>query len=321
MQKANSVLEAVRNELPYYPGVQMDARDRGGNHRKLTFTHGDRSRFIVIPRSPSDWRAPKNAISQLRKTMEELGAERVGEPVANDTSRAAPANRASRFKRGKVATVSLRDNLFVVHIGAASKLIRRFATPDGKRPVAHWKIELSPSPDLTAPPLIVMKKVEVADGSKHPGVVAGFAVKGGSWRITVRRNQIPALSRLPNFKGTGVRLYEDRGNELVFQLPAGTVPTGFRKPDAAPLPSEAWAEPKAKAIEAKAPEPVEAATPAAAPTVELGDRPLVLQMPKQTVSVEAAIGILNKAKRRLGDSLRFTVVEGGYLTAVHRIGH
>ena len=71
------------------------------------------------------------------------------------------------------------------------------------------------------------------------------------------------------------------------------------------------------------PEPVEAKaeTPAPGTLVDIGDRPLVLQMPKQGVSIEAALSVLNKAKRRLGSNLRFTIEEGGYLSAVHRIGH
>jgi len=270
----------------------------------VTLRHGDRSRFLVIPRTPSDWRAPKNAIAQLRKTMAELGAKRVGEPVS-----AAAAARQS--KGGAGVTVSLTDKIFVVHIAAKSKLIRRFATPDGKRAVAHWKIELRPSVDLTAPPLVVMRQVEA---SKSWGIVGGFGVKGGSWRITVSRSNIPALARIPNFKGTGVRLYEDNGSELVFELPAGTIPTGFRKPDQAPVetPIETLESPVTKPV---SPPPADAPVP-----VDIGDRPLVLQMPKQGVSIEAAIAVLNKAKRRLGSNLRFTIEEGGYLTAVHKIG-
>ena len=308
-------MEAVKAELPYYPGVEMDARDRGGNHRKVTFYRGGRSRFLIIPRSPSDWRAPKNAVAQLRKTMEELGAERVAEPVeVARIANAAPPAKARRGKRRPVATVSLRDKLFVVHIGAASKLIGRFRTEDN-RPAAHWSFELRPSVDLAAPPLIVLKRSEIEDGKKHPGVAAGFAVKGGSWRITVARNQIPALARLPDFKGTGVRLYADEGDRLVFELPAGTIPTGFRKREGeAPLPSEAF-KPKPEPVEAK---PVQPDAPA---LVDIGDRPLVLQMPKQAVSVEAAIKVLNAAKRRLGSNLRFTIQEDGYLSAVHRIGY
>jgi len=313
----NPVMAAVRKELPYYPGVQMDATDKGGNHRRVVFHHRGQSRFLLIPRTPSDWRAPKNAVSQLRKTLAEIGAERVGEPVA------AFPGKTARAKRGKVATVSLTDKLFVIHIGAASKLISRFMTKDG-RAAAHWKLELRPSVDLTAPPLIVLQRVDVQEGKKHPGIVSGFAVKGGSWRVTVRRNQVPALARLPNFKGTPVRLYEDTGDQLVFQLPAGTIPTGFRKHDEerTPLPSEAFKpkpEPVEEPVEAKVRQPV---APVDAPVaVDIGDRPLVLQMPKQTVSIEAAIAVLNKAKRRLGASLRFQIVEEGYLTATHRIGH
>lgn len=306
---ANVVLEAVRSELPHYPGVEMDATDRGGNHRRVVFRHGGLSRFLVIPRTASDWRAPKNAVRELRRAMEEIGAKRVDQPDAV----AIQAKRAVKSGKAKVATVSLRDKIFVVHIGVDSKLIDRFKTADN-RPAAHWTFSLSPSPDLAAPPLIVAKKVDVRPGGKRHGAVGGFAVVGGSWRLTVARSQVPALAKLPNFKGVGVRLYEDRGDELVFQLPAGTVPTGFRKPDEAPV---AAPEP----IEAKA--PVQPETKPVSPepvAVDIGDRPLVLQMPKQSVSIEQAIAVLNRAKRRLGSNLRFQIVEDGFLTATHRIG-
>ena len=134
------------------------------------------------------------------------------------------------------------------------------------------------------------------------------------------RSNIPALARIPNFKGTGVRLYEDNGSELVFELPAGTIPTGFRKPDQVPVDARS-PEPDAPVVPSGGPgamEPTPAATPAI--PVDIGDRPLILQMPKQGVSIEAAIAVLNKAKRRLGTNLRFTIEEGGYLTAVHKIG-
>lgn len=315
----NPVMEAVRSELPFYPGVQMDATDKGGNHRKIYFHRNGSSRFLVVPRSPSDWRAPKNAVRELRKLMVDLGAERSGEVV--------PITRVGKTKkRGKAATISLNQRDLVVHIGAASKLIRRFRD-ENEKAVAHWSVELRPSVDLTAPPMIVLRKVEASPG-KHHGIVSGFKVPGGSWRLAIARSMVPALAKLPEFRGTGVRLYEDTGNELVFQLPAGTIPTGFRKRDEAPapLPSQAWAEraeAKLAKIEAEEGQPVEAptATPAAPAAVDIGDRPLVLQMPKQTVSIEAAIAVLNKAKRRLGDNLRFQIVEGGYLTATHRIGH
>jgi hypothetical protein len=314
----NPIMEAVRAELPFYPGVDIDETDKGGSHRKIVFQKNGTSRLLVLPRTPSDWRAPKNAVRDLRKIMGELGAERVDQPDVAPAIEAKQAKRARRAKRWNAATVSLSDKVFVVHIGTASKLLHRFRTKDHKA-AGYWRIELSPSPDLTSPPLIVVRKVEVPPHGRHDGIVKGFGVDGRAWRLTIARTAVPALAKLPNFKGTGVRLYEDKGDELVFQLPAGTIPTGFRKREESPAQVRERDE-VPEPVEARAPDNVKPAADAPA-LVDIGDRPLVLQMPKPSVSVEQAIAVLNRAKRRLGNNLRFQIIEDGYLTAVHRIGH
>lgn len=312
-----SIVRTVLAEVAHYPGVAHEVKE-GGKHKRIVFTKGEESRFLTVPRTPSDWRAGQNAIRDFKKTMIELGAQRL---------EAAPAPRKYRNRKGgPIARFMMNDKLIVLHIPKASKLLSRFMTKN-RRPTAHWQFELRASPDLTAPPMLAVRKAEVRAGRKvQTGLVGGFFVTG-AWRLTIARNAFPVLSnKATTIPTTALTLYEDKGDELVFRLPPGTIPTGFTKhpapaisPPPGPKPSEAWPEvlPVPQPAIAKAPAPVVA--PAPAPAI-MPPQTMTLQFPKQTVSVEQAIGILNKAKQRLGNNLRFTIVEDGYLTAVHRIG-
>jgi hypothetical protein len=318
---ASPIVKAVEAELVNYPGVRMEFSNRG-KHDRILFSRGDTTRFLTVPRTPSDWRSTNNAMRDLRKTMRELGA-----------TRAAAAPRRYQIGRGKgtkkmVANVAMNDTIVILHIPKASKLLGRFRTKEGKA-VAHWGFELRASPDLTAPPLLVVRKVEIPAGRKFQfGAVAGFNV-AGAWRLTMGRGQFPALDkRLAVLPSTGLTLYEDNGDELVFKLPVGTIPTGFTKSPPVEAKGDVAEFPPLDHKPVSPPptggpgglEPAAAPAPAAAPVVQLPDQPMILQLPRQSVSVEQAIAVLNKAKQRLGTSLRFTIEENGFLSAVHRIG-
>jgi len=316
---SNPVIAAVTTELRHYPGVEHEIHE-GGKHKRMVFHRGGVSRFLTVPRSPSDWRARQNALRDFKKTMTELGAERLD---------ILPGQIKGRRGRGHVG-LSLNHQNLILHIPGNSKLIDRFKTPDN-RPKTHWTFELRASPDLSAPPMLAVKQVELPPGKdRMRGAIGGFHIKaGGGWRLSLSRDQLPALSkRVDIIKSVNVELYEDNGSELVFKLPTGVIPTKFKPPKAGtpvhpaqvpqlrealeesghfdtPLPSQAFV-----------PHPV-APAPAAAPAMPQN---LTLQFPKQPVSVEQAIMVLNKAKARLGNSLRFTIEENGYLSAVHRIG-
>jgi len=319
---SNPVIAAVTTELRHYPGVEHEIHE-GGKHKRMVFHRGGVSRFLTVPRSPSDWRARQNALRDFKKTMSELGAERLD---------ILPGQIKGRRARGHVG-FSLNHQNLILHIPGNSKLIDRFKTPDNK-PKTHWTFELRASPDLSAPPMLAVKEAKLPPGKERmPGLVGGFHIKaGGGWRLSLSRDQLPALSkRVDIIKSVNVELYEDNGSELVFKLPTGVIPTKFKPPKAGtpvhpaevpqlrealeesghfdtPLPSQAFV-----------PHPV-APAPVAAPAPALPQN-LTLQFPKQPVSVEQAILVLNKAKQRLGNNLRFQIGEEGYLTATHRIGH
>jgi hypothetical protein len=312
--QAASIVRTIEAEIANYPGVAFDFQN-GGKHDRLVFRKGEDSRFLTIPKTPSDWRAGANAMRDFRKTMRELGAKRLEE--------ARPARRQVRRSKGFPATLTLTDKLVVLHIPKKSKLLSRFMTK-GCKAAAHWQFELRASPDLSAPPMLAVRKVELPEGKKvQIGIVSGFHVSG-AWRLTMGRSAFPVLSaKAESIPPTGLTVYEDKGDELVFKLPPGTIPTGFTKAPpqvvefATPDERREYYDAKAEQpVERRQPQPAEA-RPAAEPA---RDQTLTLAFPKQTVSVEQAIAILNKAKTRLGNNLRFTIEEGGWISAIHRIG-
>ena len=309
---ATAIIRNINRELMHYPGVEAEVK-QGGKHKKIVFFKGEVSRFLTIPRSPSDWRAGDNALRDFKKTMAELGAQRLD---------ILPGQKRGRFTKKAVARFSITRDFLALSIPKTSPLIDRFKTADNKSK-AHWRFELRASPDLEAPPMLAAIECQLPPGMKIcPGMVAGFYIAPtGGWRITVQRNHIPALSKsLKAIPSVDVELYQDSGKELIFKLPTGALPTTFKARPAQAEPKEALAPPKVVSI-VPTPEPAPAPAKADAdPMAGLLDRPITLQFPKQTVSVEQAITILNKAKARLGNSLRFTIEEGGWLSAVHRIG-
>ena len=311
--RGTAIERVIQKELAHYPGVDHEIR-QGGKHKRVVFHRDGQSRFQVIPRTPSDWRAQQNALATFKKTMTELGAQRLD---------ILPGQTKGLRSMSAVARITLNDKGFSLSIPASSPLIGRFKTAENKA-VAHWRFELRASPDLQAPPLLAAIKSDLPAGKKvQVGVVAGFHQPNtGGWRVTAARSSIPALSKMiSHIPAVDVELVEENDRELLFKLPTGLLPTRFkaRAPEQveqpAPLPSQAWHEPQ----EAPAAAPAPAAQVQPAP-VMLNEQPITLQLPKQGVSIEAAISVLNKAKQQLGNNLRFTITEGGFLTAVHRIG-
>ncbi len=59
----NPVLEACQAELKRQGVEHVDVEHTGSGHLKLAWEDKD----VVLPSTPSDWRAPKNAVSTLRK--------------------------------------------------------------------------------------------------------------------------------------------------------------------------------------------------------------------------------------------------------------
>ena len=64
----------LTNELDRWSGIIDHRFERGGKHRRLVVTTENGSRFITISVSPSDGRATRNRLGDLRKILRELGA-------------------------------------------------------------------------------------------------------------------------------------------------------------------------------------------------------------------------------------------------------
>lgn len=209
--------------------------------------------------------------------------------------------------------MALNKKNLVVFIPANSKLLDRFRKPDGTG-TGFWEFEIQASPNLTAPPLIAVKRATMPPGlERKRGLTKGVPHKNGGWLLAIKRTQVPALSNMiDSISSVDVELKSDNAKEIVFKLPAGTVPTGYH-----PHNDTLVQEPKPSVAEQ--PEEPEVAKPTVEPQAGYQDKPIVLQMPKQSVSVEQAIGLLNKRKLQLGNKLRFTITEDGFLTAFHRI--
>ena len=63
-------------ELGKWSGVASHNFERGGKHERLVVATEKGSRFVAMSLTASDHRATKNKISDLRKVLRELGAEK-----------------------------------------------------------------------------------------------------------------------------------------------------------------------------------------------------------------------------------------------------
>jgi hypothetical protein len=86
---AKDYIRAVKAELAAH-GVAEYQIDDGRKHKKLRFSWQGKDVLYVMPKSPSDWRASMNAVSDLRRLM---GVDRL--VVKNAERRAAPRSRAA----------------------------------------------------------------------------------------------------------------------------------------------------------------------------------------------------------------------------------
>ena len=298
--RTRAVMDVLESEVRNYPGVEMELAN-GGKHDRAIFRFGERSRFMAIPKTPSDHRARKNIVRDLKKTMGELGAERV-------------ARRALKGRRTRTADAAFAVNAtkMVLLIPAHSKLLRHFKKYN--RATGHWALEFRATPDLDAPPLLVARKRELPPGKQLThGLTKGFAHKDGGWVVHFSRDQFPLLKSVDRVPSVDVKLVEETADTLIFKLPLNTL--SARSPQVPEHDTSPIVEHGAAEREPEAAPPVTTAEPKAV----LQDKPILLQFPKQTVSIEQAIALLNKRKLQLGNKLRFTIKEDGFLTAIHRI--
>ena len=69
--------KALLAELDRWDGVRSHRFEYGGKHQRLVVETASGSRFVTLSLTASDFRATKNKVSDLRKVLRELGAEKV----------------------------------------------------------------------------------------------------------------------------------------------------------------------------------------------------------------------------------------------------
>lgn len=73
------MMQMIERELAEWNvGWRVDKRARGKRPR-LILHHGGKSRFVVMPGSPSDKRGLLNKVRDIRVACEQLGARRQGD--------------------------------------------------------------------------------------------------------------------------------------------------------------------------------------------------------------------------------------------------
>lgn len=69
--------KALLAELDKWSGVIGRRFEHGGKHQRLVIETETGSRFVTLSLTASDFRATKNKVSDLRKVLRALGAEKV----------------------------------------------------------------------------------------------------------------------------------------------------------------------------------------------------------------------------------------------------
>lgn len=68
--------KALVEELKQWDGVLGHHFEHGGKHPRIVVETATGSRFVTLSLTASDRRATKNKVSDLRKVLRELGAEK-----------------------------------------------------------------------------------------------------------------------------------------------------------------------------------------------------------------------------------------------------
>jgi len=308
----DTYLAAVEAELQSWPGIDHRV-ERRSKHRSVRLTYGRHQRSVIIPTTGSDHRGPKNTVTQLRRTLKDMGATKLASrPVTKQDEKNAKA----------VARLGVNNTSVVLSVPKHSPLYERFVK-DGQA-THYWSFELRAVADPKGTPHLAIVKQPAPTEKMHPGVAKGFLNKPTeAYALAILRGQFKAMDRMGPFASQGIELIEERENELLFKLPANRKPLMVRnkQPDAPAQIAQPEPRPEPEVIRAEAthapvarhPEPEPAPT-AAQPT------PLVIQAPKEKVSLEKAINVINAYKEKMGDNLRLSIAEGGYLAAIAKMG-
>ncbi len=212
-----------------------------------------------------------------------------------------------------VAKLGITESSVQFIVPKNSKLYKKFADRTGKA-VSAWKFELRTNPDRSADPWFVVRKAHALPGRKTPGVARGSFIKiSSAFNVAISKSNLPAFNRFGTFRVAALELVEDFDDLMVFAIPKDRQPVMSRKSkrvDVEPTPQNA---PEAEEA------PVTIAPPAEEQTKPHKNEPVIIQPAPVPLNIERALKYLNKRKDELGSDLRFTIEEGGKLSAIHKI--
>lgn len=72
----NDTLRMIERELENWPRVQHSIKS-GTKHPKIVLQYNGKSRFVTYSSTKIDGRAAKNMLALVKRTLREIGAERV----------------------------------------------------------------------------------------------------------------------------------------------------------------------------------------------------------------------------------------------------
>jgi hypothetical protein len=223
-----------------------------------------------------------------------------------------PATKREERETQVFARLGVNKTSVILSISPKSPLYQRFV--QGSHPKAYWSMELRSNPDLEGEPFLAIVKKELPAGSKkQAGIGAGSVNKQTrTYSLGSLRSQFTAMERFGEFTTQEIELHDDEGDVLLFKLPKQR-----KARDTLPTPPAPAGDVVIGRI-GRAPEPEE--TPPAPEPDAKGQIMMVYQPPKEKISLERAVNIINAYRERMGDDLCLTITKDGKLQAMAKFG-
>jgi hypothetical protein len=235
-----------------------------------------------------------------------------------------PATKREERAVQTIARLGVNKSSVILVIPATSPLYSRFVV--GGVPKSYWSFELRTNNDLKGEPYFAVMEKGEPKNRRQGGIAAGSVNKETkAFSLAILRSQFKLLDRFGEFSSQKIELYADNGGEILFKLPANRKPLAGRgeAPPVAVVPAPAEIKPPAPSHEREVVGRIARASdvPVPAPEPKAGD---VIQMiytpPKEKISLERAINIINTYRERMGDDLVLTVTKEGKLQAMAKFG-
>jgi hypothetical protein len=297
MPRINIINAAIREELKHWPNVSVKFASRS-KHKEARFFHGDKSRFVTVPSTASDHRSLLNTVKYVKKELIALGAERL------DT-----VPHVKKVKPVYDAKMSITDEAIFFYVSKRSPLHKYFLDSNGE-PTNHWRFEMRDVPGRE-PMLAVVRAPTPEAGTKHPGVARGYRVKSSDqFTLHMVHAVAPIVAKQGRFAASPLVLYERTQDAFVFELP----PVAERDMSAPVLKHL-----KPAVLVEKKEEVQEPVTTHVEHKLE-PNQPVILQLPKEKISLERAVNVINAYKDSLGKDMGLYIDSDGYLRVTAAFG-